>query len=280
MVKVKINIKIISIFLTLLILMLNQQVVECKSSLYYSILNDYEKGIDYYSILNVTKDSTYSEIKKSFRKLSLKHHPDRNVEKSSHSLYILLNQAHSVLTTDETRKEYDDLLINGVPWHENYYGKYAYRYTGISHDIRHVLLGLVIVITIGKFIYQYNKHHSMIKRAKQTDQYKKRLAQLDGDEDEIQLVIQGADKPTFSSLFIIQLFIIFPITLIKSLYTFIFINKFKFIPKTDEEREEEYRIKMGYTKEDWEYHKKKAIERMEKLKQSGKYKKYLRSKNK
>ncbi|KAM9983825.1 hypothetical protein ACTFIY_000553 [Dictyostelium cf. discoideum] len=279
MVQVLNKIKIISILITLFILTINQ-VVECKSSLYYSILNDYEKGIDYYKILNVTKDSTYTEIKKSFRKLSLKHHPDRNVEKSSHSLYILLNQAHSVLTTDETRKEYDELLVNGIPWHENYYGKYAYRYTGISHDIRHVLLGLIIVITIGKFIYQYNKHHSMIKRAKQTDQYKKRLAQLDGDEDEIQLVIQGADKPTISSLFIIQLFFIFPFKILKSTYTFIFINKFRFIQKTDEEKEEEYRLKMGYTKEDWECHKKKSIERMEKLKQSGKYKKYLRSKNK
>ncbi|KAK5575795.1 hypothetical protein RB653_006929 [Dictyostelium firmibasis] len=268
--------------ISILILMISQIiiVVESKTSLYYSILGDYEKGIDYYKVLNVSKESTYSEIKKSFRKLSLKHHPDRNAEKSSHHLYILLNQAHSVLTSDESRKEYDDLLENGIPWHENYYGKYAYRYTGISHDIRHVLFGLIIVITIAKFIYQWNKHHSMIKRAKQTDQYKKRLAQLDGDEDEIQLVIQDAEKPTFSNLFIIQLFIIFPFTILKSLYTFIFINKFKIIPKTDQEKEEEYRIKMGYTKEDWEYHKKKSIERMEKFKQSGKYKQYLRSKNK
>ncbi|KAN0043015.1 hypothetical protein ACTA71_010648 [Dictyostelium dimigraforme] len=272
--------KIISILIVLLLIFMINQVVEGKSSLYYSIINDYEKGIDYYKILNVTKDSSYSEIKKSFRKLSLKHHPDRNAEKSSHSLYIQLNQAHSVLTTEESRKEYDQLLINGIPWHENYYGKYAYRYTGISHDIRHVLFGLIIIITIVKFIYQYNKHHSMIKRAKQTDQYKKRLAQLDGDQDEISIVIDGAEKPTLSGLFIIQLFFVFPLSILKSLYTFVFINKFKFIQKTDEEREEEYRIKMGYTKEDWEYHKKKAIERMEKLKQSGKYKKYLRSKNK
>lgn len=59
---------------------------------------------DYYNILNVPENSTKEEIKKSFRKLSLQHHPDKG---GNHDEFTKINEAFSVLYDDVKRQEYD-----------------------------------------------------------------------------------------------------------------------------------------------------------------------------
>jgi len=59
---------------------------------------------DYYKILNVPSNATKEDIKKSFRKLSLLHHPDKG---GSHEEFTRINEAFSVLYDDAKRQEYD-----------------------------------------------------------------------------------------------------------------------------------------------------------------------------
>lgn len=64
--------------------------------------------MNYYTILEIDHRSTQEEIKKAYRKLSLKHHPDRNhgtAEATQH--FQKLNQAYEVLSDVESRKAYD-----------------------------------------------------------------------------------------------------------------------------------------------------------------------------
>jgi DnaJ family protein A protein 2 len=49
----------------------------------------------YYELLGVDKNASMDEIKKAFRKLALKNHPDRGGDKEK---FLELNQAHEVLT--------------------------------------------------------------------------------------------------------------------------------------------------------------------------------------
>lgn len=64
--------------------------------------------IDYYKILGVGKDATESEIKKAYRKLARKHHPDINPnDKDAEKKFKEINEANQVLSDPENRKKYD-----------------------------------------------------------------------------------------------------------------------------------------------------------------------------
>lgn len=63
---------------------------------------------DYYGILGVSKTATEEEIKKVFRKLALKYHPDRNPgDKAAEERFKEISEAYEVLSDPEKRKKYD-----------------------------------------------------------------------------------------------------------------------------------------------------------------------------
>jgi curved DNA-binding protein len=63
---------------------------------------------DYYSILGVKKNSSDEEIKKAFRKLAVKFHPDKNPgNKQAEEKFKEINEANEVLSDPEKRKKYD-----------------------------------------------------------------------------------------------------------------------------------------------------------------------------
>ena len=66
------------------------------------------KFIDYYKILGIDKKATESDIKKAYRKLARKYHPDLNPnDKEAEKKFKEINEANEVLSHPENRKKYD-----------------------------------------------------------------------------------------------------------------------------------------------------------------------------
>ena len=65
--------------------------------------------IDYYKILGISKNATENDIKKAYRKLARKYHPDLNPnDKEAEKKFKEINEANEVLSNAENRKKYDE----------------------------------------------------------------------------------------------------------------------------------------------------------------------------
>lgn len=71
---------------------------------------------DYYKILGVERKTSADEIKKAYRKLAVKFHPDKNPNnKQAEEKFKEINEAYEVLGNEEKRKKYDEL---GENWNQ------------------------------------------------------------------------------------------------------------------------------------------------------------------
>lgn len=69
---------------------------------------------DFYATLGIQKNATEDEIKKAYRNLAFKYHPDRNPgDKSAEENFKKINEAYSVLNDSSKRAQYDAGMYNG-----------------------------------------------------------------------------------------------------------------------------------------------------------------------
>src|SRR5215510_5633303 len=93
------------------------------------------KDKDLYALLGVAKTATADEIKKAYRKLARKHHPDLNPgNKQAEELFKEISVAHDVLTDPERRKLYDEFGHEGLqPGFDPARARAYHRWAEIGH---------------------------------------------------------------------------------------------------------------------------------------------------
>ncbi len=95
---------------------------------------------DYYKTLGVEKGSTADEIKKAYRKLALKFHPDRNKgDKKAEEKFKEISEAYAVLSEDDKRKQYDQ--FGDQKFHQQYTQEEIFRNTDFSQIFREFNMG-------------------------------------------------------------------------------------------------------------------------------------------
>jgi len=260
------------------------------SSDYYKMIEHVSRNIDYYQLLELdTHDPSPSQVKKAFRKLSLIWHPDKNTSPEAAEKYQLLAFAQSVLSKPQKRELYDNYRLNGLPWVENYYGKYAHRYGAPDHDIRTVLAWTILVITVVHYLYRLRRYHIIMSYFKTTPQYRnaqkslllknqaenntgrRRSSKKKGknkpsettEEPEIKLI--GVSKPGFRDLFVVQL-VLLPWTISYFFYSLgkeIFWYGLLKRERPDFDRAEYIKQKYNLTDEEYEEDNKKFQNKVE-----------------
>jgi len=76
-------------------------------------------GKTFYEILEVPKTASDIEIKKAYRTLSLKYHPDRNKTPEANTISSKINEAYETLSDPQKRKQYDMQMAGGFPFGMN-----------------------------------------------------------------------------------------------------------------------------------------------------------------
>lgn len=76
-------------------------------------------GKDYYKILGIAKNASEDDIKKAYRKLALKYHPDKNKSSGAEEKFKEIAEAYEVLSDKKKRDIYDQVgeegLKGGIP---------------------------------------------------------------------------------------------------------------------------------------------------------------------
>jgi molecular chaperone DnaJ len=81
--------------------------------------------LDYYKVLGVTKSATIEEIKKSYRKLALKYHPDKNQgNKKFEEKFKEISEAYDTLSNPEKKSKYDNYGFNEERNYSNAYQQF------------------------------------------------------------------------------------------------------------------------------------------------------------
>ena len=104
---------------------------------------------DYYEVLGVSRDASESEIKKAYRTMALKYHPDKNPgDEKAEAAFKEVSEAFEVLSDDEKRRVYDTHGHEGLkargagPGFSNVqdifeqFGDILLRYWGCSNGIK------------------------------------------------------------------------------------------------------------------------------------------------
>lgn len=121
---------------------------------------------NFYEILELNRDCSKEQIKKSYYKLAKKYHPDINKNKNSEKIFKKINEAYHVLINEESRTRYDSFLNSDNPTNEIFQNfdfdeTWIYQYiseTQIQYDqIKKILsqLSLIDKIKTYKFFGLY-----------------------------------------------------------------------------------------------------------------------------
>ncbi len=91
---------------------------------------------DYYKVLGLSQDATKEEVKKAYRKLAQKYHPDANTgDAGAEARFKEVSEAHAVLSNDKKRAEYDEMRRFVQAGGERVYGFGSGRGGGVRVDI-------------------------------------------------------------------------------------------------------------------------------------------------
>ena len=134
---------------------------------------------DFYEILGVKKDATKDEIRKAYKKLALKWHPDKNPEnkKEAEEKFKEIAEAYSVLSDPDKKKEYDNR--DSIPNFENF------KFTNDDFDPFSMFNDFFKsdndFANFDKFGFKHdnfdiNKHHSNIQ--KEMEEFHKKFADM------------------------------------------------------------------------------------------------------
>ncbi len=95
---------------------------------------------DYYEVLGISKNATAAEIKKAYRQIAMKYHPDRNQDDpTAEEKFKEASEAYSVLGNGEKKEKYDRFGFNGLNSNNHGFSDFSFFSDSIFSDFEDIL---------------------------------------------------------------------------------------------------------------------------------------------
>ncbi len=95
---------------------------------------------DYYEVLGISKNATQAELKKAYRAIAMKYHPDRNQDnKEAEDKFKEASEAYSILGNEEKRQKYDQFGFNGLNSQSQGFSDFSFFGDSIFSDFGDIL---------------------------------------------------------------------------------------------------------------------------------------------
>lgn len=134
-----------------------------------------------YDVLNVTRDSTKNEVKKSYRKLALIHHPDMHrssiAKKDAEARFKEIATAYEILRDEGARSDYDYMLDNPSEYYAHYY-RYYRRRVAPKVDVRLVIIVTITIISVIQYYSLWQRYDSAIKYFMTVPKYRNKAMEI------------------------------------------------------------------------------------------------------
>lgn len=159
-----------------------------------------EVGRDFYELLELNSTAATADIKRAYRVLSLRLHPDKNKSEGAEVAFRQMVAVVNVLKDEQLRKKYDEVLANGLPTWRNpvFYYRRA-RKLGLLE----MSLILSLVLTIGHYLCCWAAHWERKLTIVSNSKPKKRAK---GQPDPTEELLAELRPPTFLDLLPFKVF--------------------------------------------------------------------------
>lgn len=135
-----------------------------------------------YDVLSVTRQSTRSEIAKSYRQLARKYHPDlqrgdAEAKAESEENFKRIANAYEILKDEESRNDYDYMLDNPDEYYAHYY-RYYRRRVSPKVDVRLVIIVALTIISAIQYYSAWQRYEDAIKYFLTVPKYRNKAMEI------------------------------------------------------------------------------------------------------
>lgn len=134
-----------------------------------------------YDVLNVTRDMSLADIKKSYRQLVRIHHPDKHrdevAKREAETRFKEITTAYEILREEDARNDYNYMLDNPSEYYAHYYRYYRRRMTP-KVDVRVVVLVTITIVSIIQYYSLWQRYDSAIKYFMTVPKYRHKAMEI------------------------------------------------------------------------------------------------------
>eukprot|EP00884_Botryococcus_braunii_P005733 jgi/Botrbrau1/15160/Bobra.0149s0027.2 len=138
-----------------------------------------------YELLGAKRSASEQDIKKLYRRLSLKYHPDKNPDAEAKHMFQQLARANEILTNDRLRRAYDYYLDHPDDRLTNEWRYYEAQFTSrmAQSDVRLVVAGAIAVVSVIQYFSKRALYIQAMENIRKTPRYKNLLKRLQSEAE-------------------------------------------------------------------------------------------------